>query len=301
MTGVGQVSLSRNPIWASGYSYRFQAIVPCRSLPLSTSIQILVAWGLVATMMALLWWRQQQTRDATPVDVGWSVGLGILALFFWGTSPEPTQPRTMLVALMGAVWAFRLGGYLYWTRVRGHREEDGRYQTLRRNWGDRAGPYFFVFYQIQALLSLLFALPFLAAMRARSDWSVMDTVGLVIWCIAVAGEATADWQLSRFRTRPESKGKTCRDGLWSWSRHPNYFFEWLHWWSYVAMAWGAPWGGATLLAPGLMLFFLFKVTGIPATEAQAVLSRGDDYREYQRTTSVFVPWPPKRSRDRANS
>jgi steroid 5-alpha reductase family enzyme len=261
---------------------------------LSLPTQILVAWGIVAVMMVLLWWRQQITKDATPVDVGWSVGLGLLALFFWAVSPDPTQPRTILVGLLGAVWAFRLGGYLYWTRVRGHREEDGRYQTLRRNWGRRAGVFFFVFYQVQALLSFLFALPFLAAMRTRSEFTAIDFAGIAVWIIAVSGEALADAQLSRFRARSESRGKTCRDGLWSWSRHPNYFFEWLHWWAYVLLSWGAVWWWGTLFAPALMLFFLFKVTGIPATEAQAVLSRGDDYREYQRTTSVFVPWPPKK-------
>lgn len=262
---------------------------------MSIGTQIFAAWGLVALMMFLLWWRQQITRDATPVDVGWSVGLGLLAIFFWCATPDPANPRTLVVGLLGAIWAFRLGGYLYWTRVRGHREEDGRYQTLRRNWGARAGAFFFVFYQVQALLSFLFALPFLAALHARSDWSVVDFAGIAVWIVAVAGEAIADAQLSRFRARPDSRGKTCRVGLWGWSRHPNYFFEWLHWWTYVLLAWGAAWWWGTLLAPALMLFFLFKVTGIPATEAQAVLSRGDDYREYQRTTSVFVPWPPRRS------
>jgi steroid 5-alpha reductase family enzyme len=103
----------------------------------------------------------------------------------------------------------------------------------------------------------------------------------------------ADRQLARFKRRPESRGKTCREGWWRYSRHPNYFFEWLHWWSYVLLAAGSPWWVLTLIGPALMLLFLFKVTGIPATEAQASVSRSD-YAEYRRTTSAFIPWFPKR-------
>jgi steroid 5-alpha reductase family enzyme len=93
-----------------------------------------------------------------------------------------------------------------------------------------------------------------------------------------------------------NRGHTCRDGLWRYSRHPNYFFEWLHWWAYVPLSLGAAGGWATILAPLVMLFFLFCVTGIPATEAQALQSRGADYRQYQRTTSAFFPWFPRRER-----
>ena len=82
-------------------------------------------------------------------------------------------------------------------------------------------------------------------------------------------------------------------GLWRYSRHPNYFFEWLVWVAYCVFAWPSPWGWATIYCPLLMLFFLFRVTGIPMTEEQALRSRGDDYRDYQRTTSAFVPWFPK--------
>ena len=104
----------------------------------------------------------------------------------------------------------------------------------------------------------------------------------------------ADRQLVRFKRRPESRGKTCREGWWRYSRHPNYFFEWLHWWSYVALAAGSSYWWVTLLAPAAMLHFLLNVTGIPPTEAQALASRGEDYRQYQRTTSVFIPWFPKK-------
>ncbi len=114
----------------------------------------------------------------------------------------------------------------------------------------------------------------------------------MLWLVAMCGEALADFQLDRFRSQPGNKGRTCREGLWEYSRHPNYFFEWLVWVAFFAFATGTPDGWITIYCPALMLFFLFKVTGIPATEAQALKSRGGEYREYQRTTSVFVPLPP---------
>jgi steroid 5-alpha reductase family enzyme len=119
--------------------------------------------------------------------------------------------------------------------------------------------------------------------------------------IAVGGEALADFQLHRFKADPANRGKTCRAGLWNYSRHPNYFFEWLVWCAYALYACASPGGWAGLACPLLMFYFLFRVTGIPLTEAQAVKTKGEDYLDYQRTTSVFVPWFHKNreaSRDR---
>jgi steroid 5-alpha reductase family enzyme len=114
-----------------------------------------------------------------------------------------------------------------------------------------------------------------------------------VWIISVGGEWLADRQLARFRQDPSNKGKVCRQGLWRYSRHPNYFFEWVHWWAYVLIGIGGPWGWLTLFGPAVMLVFLLKITGVPPTEKRALQSRGEAYREYQRTTSVFFPWPPK--------
>jgi steroid 5-alpha reductase family enzyme len=256
-------------------------------------IRLLEGWGIVAALMALVWAIQLRTKDAGIVDVTWAVGLGVLAAFHAALSEAPLG-RRVLVAAMAGVWATRLALHLLFDRVLG-KPEDGRYQTLRASWGDKIQPFFFAFFQAQALLDAILALSFVVPLLAPApfpSWS--DFAGLGVWAIAVAGEWLADRQLARFRAKPEAKGKTCREGLWRYSRHPNYFFEWLHWWSYPLVAWGAPWWGLTLVAPALMLFFLLRVTGIPATEAQALKSRGDDYRDYQRTTSAFIPWFPKK-------
>jgi steroid 5-alpha reductase family enzyme len=192
------------------------------------------------------------------------------------------------------VWSARLAIYLLLDRVIGHSEE-GRYKTLRKQWGETAAMRLFSFFQIQALAALFFALPILIAARNRLErWTLWDLLGVLIWGVSVGNTVLADRQLAHFKRRPESRGKTCREGWWRYSRHPNYFFEWLHWWSYVALAVGASYWWVTLLAPAAMLYFLLRVTGIPPTEAQALASRGEDYRQYQRTTSVFFPWFPKK-------
>ena len=114
--------------------------------------------------------------------------------------------------------------------------------------------------------------------------------------VGVVGETVADRQLLAFKRDPANRGRTCRTGLWRTSRHPNYFFEWILWCGFGLLGYAAPWGWTGLAAPLLILCSIVFVTGIPPTEAQALASRGDDYRAYQRTTSAFVPWPPRRDR-----
>jgi len=249
---------------------------------------VLPAWGALALVLALLWWRQTRTRNATAVDVWWSLSLATLALWY---AIRTEGVARWPVALLAAVWATRLAWHLWSDRVRGRMDEDGRYAALRAHWGPRAAAGFFLVYQGQALVATVFSLPILEAMvLGRLDrWLV---AGAAIWAVAVVGEAVADRQLAQFRADPANRGRTCRTGWWRYSRHPNYFFEWLHWWSYVLISHGA-W--LAWLGPALMLVFLFRVTGIPYTEAQALRSRGDDYRRYQRDTSIFVPWFPRRA------
>jgi steroid 5-alpha reductase family enzyme len=153
---------------------------------------------------------------------------------------------------------------------------------------------FLFFFLFQGLLDLVLAIPFLVgSLNPSAPVAPLEWVGVAIWAVALAGETAADRQLERFKANPSNRGRTCREGLWRFSRHPNYFFEWLVWIAWAVFALASPGGALALVCPALMLFFLLRVTGIPATEAQALASRGNDYREYQRTTSAFVPWFPK--------
>lgn len=248
---------------------------------------------LASLVMLVLWWRQTRTRNATSVDVAWAANLGALAVLYAFLSDAPLERRA-LVALCGGLWGARLAWHLWRDRV--GPVEDGRYAALRASWGAAASTKFLFFFLAQALLDGLLSLPFLMAaydMRAGLAWN--EYAGAAVVLVAVVGESTADAQLARFKRRPDSRGRTCREGLWRCSRHPNYFFEWSAWTGFALLASGAPYGLVAWFAPALMLYLLFKVTGIPATEAQALRTRGDDYRDYQRTTSVFVPWFPKRT------
>jgi steroid 5-alpha reductase family enzyme len=263
---------------------------------LAPGTQVLVGLLIVAAIMACLWLVQRRTGNAGIVDAGWAAGVGILGVFFAATS-DGYLPRRVLAAGLIAAWSARLAIYILRDRVLGHPEE-GRYRTLRATWGAAADRRLFFFFQTQALAAVLFALPILlVAHHPVESWTAWDALGVVIWCVSVVNTVLADWQLARFKRRPDSRGKTCREGWWRYSRHPNYFFEWLHWWSYVALAVGAPYGWLALVAPVVMLYLLLRVTGIPPTEAQALASRGDEYRQYQRTTSAFVPWFPRKESD----
>lgn len=256
-------------------------------------MQLGLVWLCAALAQTGGWLWQQRRRNAGIVDAIWAAGVGAAAVVLALLGDGAIWSRLTL-ALLGAAWGLRLALHL-WRRVRGE-AEDGRYAHLRTLWGDSRWRWF-AFFQLQALLIVLFALPFAAVAGSPVDslhpaW----IAGLLIWLVSVAGEALADAQLRRFRGDPANRGRTCRAGLWRYSRHPNYFFEWLHWFAYVALAWGSPRWTLALLGPLVMFVFLRWLSGIPFTEAQALRTRGEDYRDYMRRTPMLFPWLPRSDR-----
>ncbi|MBA2423853.1 MAG: DUF1295 domain-containing protein [Actinobacteria bacterium] len=257
-------------------------------------------WGLLAVgavlaavAMAVLWAVQVRIRDASHVDVAWAVLIACAALAYAVLADGDVAHR-VLAAVLASIWGWRLGLYLLFNRVLG-KEEDGRYQALREKWGENASRNFFLFFQFQAALVVFFSLPYaLISLDPADGLGLVEWAGAAVWAIGNVGVITSDWQLARWRADPANKGKTARHGLWSWSRHPNYFFEFVTWLGVALVAIAAPWGWVSWAVPAVLLYFLFRLTGIPATEAQALRSRSD-YAEYQRTTSTFVPLPPKRA------
>lgn len=248
----------------------------------------------MVVLMTILYLIHLRKTDAGIVDLGWTGGIGLLAIALALTS-DGWPARRIVVACLAFIWSARLFIYLLRDRII-NKSEDARYRALREYWGPKANRHFFWFFQAQSFLVILFALPLYALMQNPTPrLSAWEGVGILLWLVSISGEALSDRQLSRFRMNSSNKGKVCNTGLWKYSRHPNYFFEWLHWCAYVVMSIGAPMGWLTLLGPILMWVFLWNITGIPYTEKRALITKGEAYRKYQQSTSVFFPWYPKKS------
>lgn len=254
-----------------------------------TSVSIVATASCL--LMLIAWIAQRKTENAGIVDVVWSLGMLGAGVFYAFIGTAPPWSRALLAALV-AIWFGRLG--LHILRRVASESEDGRYKAMRQWLGDHASIGFFVFFQLQAGFIILLSLPFLAVANTPEPSALMVGAGLSVALIAFVGEASADRQLQRFKQDPANKGRTCRQGWWRYSRHPNYFFEWLHWFAYPLMGFGGPYAYWLWLAPVVMLLFLLFFTGIPFTEQQALRSRGESYKVYQRQTSMFFPWPPSK-------
>jgi len=259
---------------------------------------VLAAYLFMTVVMGMLWVVQKKIRNAAIGDVGWCFGL-ILTVLWYATQASGSFERILLPVMLVTLYAGRLGLYILFNRVIG-KEEDARYQRLRQEWGESESGKMLAYFLLQALAVAAFSLPFLVLMwNPRPPSALVELIGLLIWGVAMAGEARADRQLAYFRADPRNQGRVCREGLWKYSRHPNYFFEWLHWWSYVVMTLGRPGWVFTWIGPIGMGLALFKISGIPRAEAQALSSRGPEYEAYQATTNLFFPWFPRPMSDKS--
>lgn len=253
-----------------------------------------LAIGLSAAM-AGAWLLVDRSGRSGWADTVWSFAVGAAGVVA-ALAPFPSGPtaRQILVATLIAVWSLRLGGHIAArTRAGG---EDPRYQALKEEWGDARRPRLFWFLQVQAAAAFLLVVTILVAAHNPAPWPQPgDFIGLAIALAAILGEAAADRQLGRFRADPANRGKVCDVGLWGWSRHPNYFFEWLGWVAYAVIAidlgGGYPWGWLGLVGPVFMYWLLVHVSGIPPLEAHMLRSRGDAFRAYQARVGAFWPRP----------
>lgn len=247
-------------------------------------------------LMAVAWLVQQRTGNSGWVDTIWTFSLGILgvASALWPVGDTAPNARQWLVAVLVAIWSLRLGGHIA-LRTAGI-TDDPRYAAFAKEWGVDSPKKMFIFLQNQGFGSIPLVFAIFVASRFPSEiLRLQDYLGVLILFLGIAGEALADAQLKRFRSDPVNKGKVCNIGLWRWSRHPNYFFEWFGWLAYpmIAISLDYGWGWTTLLAPIFMYWILVHVTGIPPLEAQMLRSRGDRYRDYQMRTSMFFPLPQR--------
>lgn len=248
----------------------------------------------MAAVMLLAWLFQRIMRNGGWVDVFWTFGTGAACVMaaLW---PEPAanSTRQLLVAALAAIWALRLGVYI------GHRvasePEDTRYAGFRKEWGLNFHRNMMILVLPQAPATAILSLSiFAAAHGGGPELGLRDLLGIAILVIAIVGEGLADEQMRRFRAQG-LRGAIMDKGLWGWSRHPNYFFEWLGWLAYPAIAFDPSqlWTWVTWIAPIVMFILLRFATGVPATEKSMLASRGDTFRDYQRRVSAFFPLPPK--------
>jgi len=252
-----------------------------------------VTGGLSLAMMAA-WIVQRRTRNAGWVDVVWTLALGAAGVIYalLPTAGTPgASPRQWLVSALVLAWSLRLGVHL--AARTGHGPEDRRYAQFREDWGRGYEPRMFGLLQVQAAAAAILASSMLLAAHNPAPLGVTDLAALAILAVAVCGAGLADAQLERFRREPKNRGLVCDHGLWRWSRHPNYFFEWLGWFAYPALAIDVqgryPLGWLALSGPVFMYILLVHVSGIPPLERQMLKTRGAAYREYQARTSAFFP------------
>ena len=249
-----------------------------------------IGFAILFLYFSAFWILQRAIGNSAVVDVGWAMSVAIVSVFYAMTA-NGDLGRRWLVSILIVGWAIRLSLYLY-SRWRQH-AEDERYTALKDKWGDKAQARMFRFYQMQAIGAFIFTWPILVVASLDSLIGWLDYLAVVVWAVSIVGEALSDLQLKWFKQDKANQGEVCQTGFWRYSRHPNYFFEWLHWCTYVLLAATSPLVIVTLVAPLAMWHFLVNVTGIPHTEARAIQSRGDKYRRYQQTTNAFFLWFPK--------
>lgn len=265
-------------------------------------IALLAPWGLAAlflcAVMAAAWAVQRATGQGGWADVFWSFGLcaaGAGAALY--PVDGPPDARQWLAAGLAALWGVRLGAHIAGRSLSG--PEDARYARLREDWGANFQPRLFAFLQLQAGAAAVLVLPILLAAHNREGpLGLQDALGAALLVAGVVGAGIADRQLAAFRADPNTTRAQVMDrGLWAWSRHPNYFFEWLGWcaWPVLAIDLGGeqPWGWLALVGPAYIYWLLTRVSGIPPLEEHMRRSRPEAFARYAARTPVFFPRPPR--------
>lgn len=242
----------------------------------------------VILLMLFAWIISLIRGKACVADSFWGLGFILAAWIAHGFGPG--THRSLLIAFLVTIWGLRL--FLHITRRNWGRPEDRRYQAMR----DFRGPNFwwvslFTVFLLQAALLWVISLsPQLAQLSpspAHLTW--LDGLGVLVWTVGISFEAVGDYQMQRFRRNPANAGKVMDQGLWGYTRHPNYFGESLVWWGIFIIALATPYGLAALISPVLITFLLLKVSGVVMLEKD-IGQRRPDYERYKREVSAFVPW-----------
>lgn len=246
-----------------------------------------VVFLAIITHMSLIWLWYRKINNPSVVDVGWASGLTMSGLIYLSQAPMTLRTAILTTALI--LWGLRLGGYLWWSRIR-PRHIDKRYTALSHTWNIEKRLGFFINFQLQGFFIALVSLSwYFTAHSIQKDLSIIDILALLLFTLALILESAADYQLQQFKKI--SPQAVCQEKLWRLSRHPNYFFEWLIWCSFSLFAINSANGIFALISP-LTLYMIMNTITIPITERQSIISRGDLFIRYQQRTPMFFPkWP----------
>jgi steroid 5-alpha reductase family enzyme len=246
---------------------------------------------LALVIFAMVWALCLRVKNYGFLDVTWTLSIGLMAVLD-ATYGSGGIARRLLFSGLGLIWSLRLGTFVLVRVLRHHPSEDKRYRSLRERWTTPL--QFLVFFELQAIIAVVFSLPFLiAAFASDPHITLLEWAGLSLATVGVIGEAIADHQSEAFKRRDAGATRILDVGLWRYSRHPNYFFEILTWVGFALASLSFQEGWLVIACPVLIIYFLLRVTGVPLTEKHSIETHGDAYRDYQRRTSTVVPWPPK--------
>ena len=253
----------------------------------------MMSWNLAAVTALMItgWLISLAYRNVTIVDSLWGLGFVLIAWLTYFMS-DGYGDRKLLIAILVTLWGLRLSLYLSWRNW--GKGEDPRYGSWRSKTGDRFWLVsLFKVFILQALflwvISVAVQVGQVAATPDSLTW--FDAIGFIIWATGFLFESIGDWQLARFKLDPTSKGRVMDRGLWAYTRHPNYFGEFLIWWGVYLITLSTPDSWWTILSPVIISVVLLKMTGIPLTEQELVKNR-PGYSDYVKRTSAFVPWWP---------
>lgn len=253
---------------------------------------LLIIQTYSSIVMLFMWLLQVKSKDATPVDLAWS-GMIFLSTLVCFINIKYFDLRHFVIAILSMFWSLKMSIYLFIRIIKSH-VEDSRYYNMRKCSGKYQHLVFFIFYQVQAVFVTMFMVPILIALQTTATaFNLTDFIAILVYVVAIIGELTADIQLMKFKQ--QKTGLTCQVGLWSLSRHPNYFFEWIGWFSYPLFSINSSMFLISLMYPFIILFFLFKLTGITHVERESIKNKSD-YAKYIETTSKFIPWPRKQNK-----
>ncbi|WP_233200232.1 DUF1295 domain-containing protein [Blastopirellula marina] len=247
----------------------------------------------IAALMTLVWLISLWRKDASVVDIFWGLGFVLVAWTNYALSPQPSVYH-LLLPLLTTIWGVRLSVHLFW---RNHgKPEDYRYAAMREHWG-AAFPWvsLLTVFALQGAVMWIVSLPLqvgIALADRQIVWLIV--LGVLGWAKGLFFEAVGDWQLARFRANPDNQGQVLNTGLWRYTRHPNYYGDFVVWWSLYLVAVGQSGAWWTAIGPAAMSIFLMKVSGVTLLE-HSLSKKKPGYAEYVARTNAFFPGLPKRS------